>query len=134
MDVLKQMLPGSANLHGVMQTADVHTTSHLQAEVGVHTTAEGFKCSPSKWLQMLLLFISYSLSGLSLIYLSSLSFCSSQFLLALKIQTVIRRQQSVCWGIGEGVSFGGSAAEGTLMKWCNDKKFLQSLQDFRLLI
>lgn len=73
MDVFKQMRPGSANLHSGMQTADDHMTSHRQAEVGVHTTVEGFNCSLSNWLQKLLLFISYSLSGLSFISHSSLS-------------------------------------------------------------
>lgn len=59
----------------------------------------------------------------SLIYLSFLSFCSSQFLSALKIGTAIMRQQWACWGVCEGVSFAGPAAEGALMKWCNDNNF-----------
>lgn len=43
----------------------------------------------------------------------------SRFLLTLNIQTVITRQQAVCWGVCEGVSFGGSAeggVRGALMK------------------
>lgn len=36
----------------------------------------------------------------------------SRFLLTLKMQTVIMRQQAVCWGVCEGVSFGRSAEGG----------------------
>lgn len=44
MDLSTWMLPGSANLHAAVQAADVHATSHVQAEADVGTTAAAVKC------------------------------------------------------------------------------------------